>query len=99
MCLASIAARLPALEDCPSLLQDLAARWGLGAAEHRAARALAGTAGEKPTAQRWDGRLTVGQNHRGGRRGTRLRWREEGLRQEASSARGYRRVGPDGQGT
>src|SRR5919112_4640390 len=53
------------LEDRPSLLQDLATRWGLGAAQRGAARALASTAGEKPAPQRRDGRLTVGQNDRG----------------------------------
>src|SRR5215212_7602045 len=60
MCLAAFAPRLPALEDRPSLLQDLAHRWGMGAVECGAARALADTAGEKPTPQRWDGRLAVG---------------------------------------
>jgi hypothetical protein len=60
MCLAAFAPRLPALEDCPSLLQDLAARWCVGAAKYGAAPALAGTEGQKPPAQCWDGRLTVG---------------------------------------
>src|SRR5215207_649494 len=60
MCLAAFAPRLPALEDRPSLLQDLAARWCVGAAKYGAAPALAGTEGQKPPAQCWDGRLTVG---------------------------------------
>src|SRR5215210_7076577 len=72
MCLAAFAPRLPALEDCPSLLQDLAARRCVGAAKYGAAPALAGTEGQQPPAQRWDGRLTVGQDDRGGRRSTRL---------------------------
>src|SRR5215216_3397630 len=98
MCLASIAARLPALEDCPSLLQDLAPRWGLGAAEHRAARALASTAGEKPTTQRGNGRFAIDQDYRGGWRSARLRRRKEGSRQKAPSVSGYGRVGAQGQG-
>ncbi len=60
MCLASVAARLPTLEDRPSLLQDLAHRRYLGAAKHSAMPAFTGTTGEKPAPQRWDGRLTVG---------------------------------------
>src|SRR5215211_3850559 len=98
MCLASVAARLPALEDRPSLLQGLAHRRCVGAAKRGAAPALAGTAGEKPTTQCWDGRLTVGQDDQSERRSTRLRRWEEGSRQEASPARRYGRVGAQGQG-
>src|SRR5829696_3582786 len=98
MCLAAFAPRLPTLEDRPSLLQDLAARRCLGAAKYGAAPALAGTEGEKPTTQRWDGRLTVGQDDRSGRRSTGLRRWEEGSRPKAAPARGYGRVGPQSQG-
>ena len=62
---------------------------GVGAAKYGAAPALAGTEGQKPAAQCWDGRLTVGQNDRGGRRSTRLRWWEEGSWQKASSVGGH----------
>ncbi len=62
---------------------------GVGAAKYGAAPALAGTEGQKPAAQCWDGRLTVGQNDRGGRRSTRLRRWEEGSWQKASSVGGH----------
>ena len=48
MCLAALAPRLPALEDRPPLLQDLAPRRHLGAAKRGTARALANKAGENP---------------------------------------------------
>ena len=80
------------LENCPSLLQDVTYRPHFGAAKHGTARALAGTAGKKPAAQRWDGRLTVGQNDRSRWRSTGIRWREKGSRQEASPLGRYGRV-------
>jgi putative transposase len=48
VCLAPTAARLPTVEDRPSLLQDLAHRRCLGAAKYGTAPALAGTVGQKP---------------------------------------------------
>ncbi len=60
VCLEALAPRLPALEDCPSLLQDVAHRRYLGASKCSTARALANKAGKKPPAQRRNGRLTVG---------------------------------------
>src|SRR5215212_1521588 len=78
------------------LLQDLAARWGLGAAKHHAARALAGAAGEKPQAQRGNGRFTIGQDDRGGRRSAGLRRWKESSRQKAPFVGGHRGVSFEG---
>src|SRR5215217_5264508 len=66
--------------------------------EHCAARALTGAVGKELAAQRRNGRLTVGQNDRGGRRGAGIRWREEGTRQKAASVSGHGGTRPQGQG-
>ena len=102
--LVAAAPRLPALEDRLRVVQEMAHRRNVGASEHRAARALAGTTGEKPAAQRRNSRFTISQDERGGRRSTGLRRRKEGSRQEASSVGGHRGVsaqdqGPQRQGT
>jgi transposase len=81
------------------LLQDLAARWGMGAAKQGIARALAGTAGEKPTAQRRNGRFAIGRDEWGRWRTEGLRWRQEGPGPQATPARRYGRFGAQSQGT
>src|SRR5215208_7171821 len=63
--LATFAPRLPAVEDRLPLVQKMAYR--------RSVRALAGTTGEKPAAQRGDSRFSVGQDEWGRRRSTGLR--------------------------
>src|SRR5215218_9548818 len=71
--LATFAPRLPAVEDRLPLVQKMAYRRCVGAAQPDAVRALAGTTGEKPAAQRGDSRFSVGQDEWGRRRSTGLR--------------------------
>src|SRR5829696_2496517 len=76
----------PAVEDRLPLVQKMAYRRCVGAAQPDAVRAPAGTTGEKPAAQRGDSRFSVGQDEWGRRRSTGLRWREKGSRPKATLA-------------
>jgi putative transposase len=61
------------MEERLPLVQEVAHRRDLRAAQRGAARALAGATGQRPTAQRGHSRFSVGQDKRGRRRSTRLR--------------------------
>src|SRR5215216_3884692 len=67
-------------EDRLPLLSLLAFGWNMGKDARCPAKASAGPPQEKPSAQRSHRRQSVGQNDRGGRRATRIRWRQEGQR-------------------
>src|SRR5215208_667498 len=79
--------------------EEVEHRRDLRAPKHGAARALACTAGKKPTAQCGDSRFSVSQDERSGRRTARVRRRQESSRPKAAPARGYGRLGPQSKGT
>src|SRR5918998_1100908 len=98
LCLATLALRVSALEKRLLLVQEMAYRGHLRAVKRSAARVPASTLGEKRPTQRGDSGLAVHEDDRCRRRAARLRRREEGARQEASSARGHGRLGTQSQG-
>src|SRR5215208_7796813 len=70
--LAATSSRVPTLEDRLPLLPRVENRRHLRETQRGAARALADLLRQEPTAQRWDSRLAVGQDHWGGRRSARI---------------------------
>ena len=75
--------RLPSMAHRLPLLQKMAYRRHLGENQPGHPRTVAGSPEEGPPAQRRRGGFPVGQEHRGGRRTARLRWRQEGQGQKA----------------
>src|SRR5829696_8585024 len=95
--LATVAPRVPALENRLLLVQEMAHRRHLRTIKRGAARAATSHSGEKPSAKRRNSRLAVSQDERGRRRAERLRWRKESARQEATPLGGYGRIGAQSQ--
>src|SRR5215210_4236043 len=89
--LSSVAHRLP-------LLQKVAHRWHLGADQYGNPGTPAGAIEEKSSAQCRHSGFPVGKEYRGRRRGTRLRWWQEGPRQKTPSAGRHRRIRAQSQG-
>src|SRR5918998_3762877 len=96
--LATIAPRVPALEDRLRLVQEVAHRRYLRAPERRTARTLARTAWKEPQAQRRDSGLPVGQDHGRGRPRARLRPGKAGCGQKAPPLGGHRGSGAPSAG-
>src|SRR5215210_8527894 len=92
--LAVTSPRVPTLEDRLPLLPRVEDQRHLRETQHGAARALADMLRQEPAAQRWDSRLPVGQDYRGGRRAERIRRRQEGPWQEKTPTGGHRGIGP-----
>src|SRR5215217_9674747 len=90
-------ARVPALEDGVSLLQDVEDRWNLGEDESGDTAGVEGETRPGPRAERRDRGQPIGEDDRRRRRAEGLRWWQEGAWQEEASARGHRRSGARSQ--
>jgi hypothetical protein len=95
--LAALALRVSALETRLLLVQEMAHRWHLRAVKCGVARAPARALWEKRPTQRGDSGLPVRKDERCRRRTKRLRSRQEGARQEETSAGVHRRIGSQSQ--
>src|SRR5919112_272984 len=98
MCLASAALRVPALEDRSSLLQDLAHRRYLEEAARSPARTAASPYGQRSSTEYEHSGFAVSEDYLGGRRGSRIRRRQEGKGKKTSLAGRHRRLGPKSEG-
>src|SRR5215216_2595285 len=81
-----------------SLLQSLAHRRYLGKDQPGYPPTPADSPEKGSSAQRWRGGFSVGQEYRGGRRGARLRWWQEGQRSQAPHPGGHGGIGTQGEG-
>ena len=83
MCLALVTARIPALEDYPSLLQDLAHRWHLGATTRCLTPSFASSPQKRSSTERGHSGFSVGKDYWSRRRAG-LRRRKEGKGKKTS---------------
>src|SRR5215211_3483470 len=90
--------RLPSLAPRLSLFQKMAYRWHLGEDQPGYPRTPEGSLEQRSSAQRWRGGFPIGQEHRSGRRGARLRWWEEDQGQEAPHPGGHGGFRTQGEG-